>query len=371
MRSVPFLLALTAASIPTNMNASDPRPSLILENARARLVTDLGGGSIASFTLTDSDLNPLNWDSWSLGPTPELPPTPDPRGMGHFLCLDRWGPATPAEEAHGMGPHGEASVVWWHVDPPPAGEADRTTARLSATLPMAGLRVDRDVALIGDQSCFVVTETIINTRPLGRVYNCVQHPSIAAPFLGPSTIVDCNGTRGFMQATPLPNPEDPEVRWPAALSPSGTEVDMRHLDPSAVPWVVSYIIEEPVGWITAANPDKGLLLGYLWSTKDYPWVSHWAHLENGKILYRGLEFGTTGLHQPEPALVEKGRIFDRRLIRYIDADESQAFRYAGFLLEIPADYAGTGILVFEDGVVRIEERGGRNRILTLKIGRIF
>ena len=365
MSHLPRILTLCVL---TFMPAATSRPSLVLENTSARLVTDLGGGSIASFSLKPDGLNPLSFDSWSLGPTPDLPPTADPRSMGHFLCLDRWGPATPAEEAHGMGPHGEASVVWWEIEQAPLNTQDRTIARLSAELPLAGLVVEREIALLNDQSCFVVTETVTNTRPLGRIYNCVQHPSIAPPFLSPATLVDCNATRGFMQASPMPDPEKPEVRWPAALSPERIEVDMRRLDPGAVPWVVSYLIEEPLGWVTAASPDQGLLLGYLWPSADYPWMSHWAHLENGKITARGLEFGTTGLHQPEPVLVAKGRIFDLPLFRYIDADESQAFRYACFLMKIPEDFGGTEDVSHENGVLTVSERGGKGRTFRLSVG---
>ena len=84
-----------------------------------------------------------------------------------------------------------------------------------------------------DQAVFAVAEAVTNTRHLGRVYNIVQHPTIGPPFLDESTRVDANGTRGFMQETPMPTPEDPEVRWPSALKKDGTEVDIRHLTDDA------------------------------------------------------------------------------------------------------------------------------------------
>ena len=38
-----------------------------------------------------------------------------------------------------------------------------------------------------------------NVNHLGRIFNMVQHPSIAPPFLCVETHVDCNGKRGFTQ----------------------------------------------------------------------------------------------------------------------------------------------------------------------------
>ncbi|MXY83422.1 MAG: hypothetical protein F4Y91_15500, partial [Gemmatimonadetes bacterium] len=172
-----------------------------------------------------------------------------------------------------------------------------------------------------NQAVFAVAEAVTNTRHLGRVYNIVQHPTIGPPFLDESTRVDANGTRGFMQETPMPTPEEPEVRWPSALKKDGTEVDIRYLTDDASPAVVSYIIEEEYGWTTAINASKGLLIGYIWPEEEYPWFDAWRHVRDGKPFARGLEFGTTGLHQPSPVLLEKGQIFGRYLFPYIAADE--------------------------------------------------
>ena len=169
----------------------------------------------------------------------------------------------------------------------------------------------------------------------------------------------------------MPNPEDPEVRWPVGLNPDGSEVGLRSLDGTPVPEVVSYIVEEEVGWVTVANPGKGLLLGYLWPTRDYPWFSIWSEQNDGKPTARGIEFGTTGLHQTGHGLVAKGKIFDRQLFRFIDADESQTFRYAAFLAKIPADYAGSARVEYKDSGVSIFERGNESRMIRLETGNLF
>jgi hypothetical protein len=368
-----FFLSLVLVMLWTTSSivAADERPTLNLNGKAAQLVVDLGGGSIADFHLGKDGLNPLQWDSWSFSETPEDEPPMEPRSMGHFLCLDRWGPATEAELALGMGWHGEASRTWWSIHQEPVSKSGHIEAKMAAILRLAGLKVERTIRLQNKQAIFTVTESVSNTRHLGRIYNIVQHPTIGPPFLDESTIVDANATRGFMQDTPMPMPEVPEVLWPNALKKDSTEVDLRRLTDDAAPAVVSYIVEEEFGWTTAINASKGLLIGYIWPSADYPWFDAWRHVADGKPFARGLEFGTTGLHQPGPVLVEKGKIFDRQLFRFIDAGETQDFSYANFLLEIPKDFNGVASVIYEDGELRVQERGGKERELTMKVGMLF
>jgi len=347
------------------------RSTLRLDNKTARITLDLEGGSIIAFQLGSHGLNPLAWDSWSMSPTPDRPPPPGPRPMGHFLCLDRWGPATEAETAHGMGAHGEASTVRWEVTGKPSGAGGPITATLAARLPLAGLTVERKIAMDAAQACFSVCETVTNTRPLGRIYNCVQHPTICPPFLDTDTMVDSNGTRGFMQATPMPTPEDPESHWPEGLLPAGTRVDLRFLRGDPAPWVATFRIEETYGWVTAATPSRNLLFGYLWPTVDYPWFNLWSRQVEGKPVARGLEFGTSGLHRPGPDLVAKGKIFGSPLFRFIDADQSQTLAYAGFLMPIPPDFKGTARVDHRDGRLTVHERGDSQRTWTMETGSLF
>ena len=84
--------------------------------------------------------------------------------MGHFLCLDRWGPATETETEMGMGWHGEASRSWWSVRQAPTHADGRVQAQMAATLPLAGLEVLRTIRLHDDQAIFTVREDVTNTR---------------------------------------------------------------------------------------------------------------------------------------------------------------------------------------------------------------
>ena len=169
----------------------------------------------------------------------------------------------------------------------------------------------------------------------------------------------------------MPHPEDPEVRWPNALQLDGTEVDLRFLKDDPSPNVVSFIVDDEYGWVTATSPDTGLLLGYLWKTSDYPWLNIWRHVKDGKPIARGLEFGTSGLHRPGHDLVAKGRIFDQALYRYIDADETQTFKYAMFLVEIPNDFAGVKTVTYANSKITVAESGGEKREIDMVAFNLF
>jgi hypothetical protein len=336
MRRRDALAGMAAAAMASAAQAQGQRPEITVGNGKAEVRIDKGGGSIVGFQFKDQKLNPLAWANQG--------PVNENRAMAHFVCLDRWGQPSEAELKNGMPFHGEATRVMWQAE----GTASR--AKMSASLPMAGLDIQRAIEMHSSGAVFEVRESVTNRNKLGRPYNMVQHPTIGPPFLDETVVVDSNARRGFAQSSPMPNPEEPSFYWPQALK-DGQVVNLRHLTNDPDPNVVSFVVEDEIGWVTAANPGKGLLLGYIWKTAEYPWLNIWRHVENGKPLARGLEFGTTGLHQPFGALLKKGRIFGRPLTAWIEPGETQTRSYAAFLLKIPADFKGVQQLV--DGAQRM------------------
>lgn len=358
-----LLTVLLASSIQPSEGAErvGGRDSLVFTNASARLVVDLAGGAIGDFRPAGSDVNPLHWGT---------PPPGDRsvRGFGHFLCLDRWGPPSEAEGAKGMPYHGEAANVAWSVVRGVGVQNGRIEAEMTAALPKAGLSVRRRIRMSTTEAVFAVEEEVTNDNALGRIYNAVQHPTVGPPFLDEQTVVDCNGTRGFAQGGSLPHPEEPTSHWPRAITRDGESVDLRRLTSDPDPNVVTYAIEGEYGWVTATSPTHGLVLGYLWKTSDYPWVSLWRDVRDGKPSARGLEFGTTGLHQPFPILVKKGRMWERPLFEYLDAGETVSRSYTAFLLKIPAGFSGVDSVKLESGRIVVKERSrGKAREVTLPV----
>ena len=335
-----FRLLLCACLLAGTSQAE--RPSVILDSGTAHLTIDLLGGGITGFELKGLALNPFTWEQ--KGAEDEARP------RGHFLCLDRWGAPSDAEKANGMPFHGEASKVLWKVL-----SKSEFEVTMSADLPLAKLAIVRTARIVPGSALVEVSETVTNRNPLGRIFNWVQHPSIAPPFLDETTIVNANAGEGFPQWAPMPEPEEMAERWPMARSEKKT-VDVSQLTNDPNPNVVSYVVDADMGWTTATTASKQLLVGYLWSTKDYPWFNVWRDVKDGKPAARGLEFGTTGLHQPYPVLVKKGTIFNRSLYAYLDAGESQTRSYTMFLTRVPSQYSGTAAVTRAGKRITIREK---------------
>jgi hypothetical protein len=307
-RDFPLRLAGAAAAV-VAAHAQSNRPSMRLSNTSASVTFDLLGGGLVDFRIPAvQSINPFTWESQG-GPM-------EARPRGHFLCMDRWGQPSEAERANGMPFHGEASRVEWKQ----AGNG-----RMEATLPMAGLSIERTASL--DGAVLTVRERVTNRNKLGRMFNIVQHPTIAPPFLDEETFVDGNGGLGFAQS-------EPNAVWPGGIR------DFRTLKQDPNPNVASFAIYQELGWVTAVSPKHKLMLGYLWDSKHYPWLNLWRHVENGKPAARGLEFGTTGLHQPFPELARRGKMHEKPLYAYIDAGETQERGYRLFLRSAPATAKG-------------------------------
>lgn len=323
-----------------------------LESANSAVVIDLGGGSIVDFHLKGHNLNPLIWNYPEKGDTA-------PRSMGHFICLDRWGAASESETAHGMPWHGEAPNSNWDVLEKPAERNGKIYSEISCDLSMAGINVKRSLTLDENESVLNVTESITNVNKLGRVYNIVQHATFGPPFLDESVVFDTKVEKGFAQGGEMPNPEEPVFYWPKTVF-DGKLVDFRSLSAdNHGPGVISFIIDDDdeYGWATASNASKGLMIGYIWKTSEYPWLNMWRNIQNGKPVAFAFEFGSTGLHQPYQVLTEKGTIFGRQLFEYIDSGETVEKSYTNFLTKIPENYKGVAEIQFQGGSIIIKEHG--------------
>ena len=176
-------------NMPAAGAAEATRPVARLENGIAALEVDLAGGSLSSFTLLQQEggTNPLSWRA-------QVTADGSPAPLGHFLCCDRWGGPSEAEIANGMPFHGEASSSQWSRRRTQGGSSDLRLG-MGCDLPMAGMSVERQLSMVEGATAVHIVETVTNTNPLGRMYNVVQHPSIAPPFLDVETLVDTNATQ--------------------------------------------------------------------------------------------------------------------------------------------------------------------------------
>jgi len=90
-------------------------------------------------------------------------------------------------------------------------------------------------------------------------------------------------------------------------------------------------------------------------------------MENNVPYAFGMEFGTTGLHEPFPVLARKGKIFDRNIYDFIDTGEILTKSYTVFLAKIPSDYKGVGKIELSDSSMTVIEKNSPSRNIDFKL----
>lgn len=323
----------------------------ILYNEAVYLEIDLYGGAITDFHLHNSKINPLNFRFIK-----EQMPQNNQSGapyQGHFLCLGRWGEPSAGEIKAGLPDHGQIANILWE-----AVEGNHEELKMRAESKLEGLHIDRTVQLDSHHPVYMVSETVSNINPLGRLYNMVQHPTLAAPFLGNDTIINCNAETGF-NYTFFKDPEKNASHWPNGI---GEDKSIINLSSSANgnSSVFSFIVnrKDDLGWVTAYSPKARLLFGYLWKRKDYPWINLWQDWSGDQIRFRGLEFGTTGIHKPFKQILEDGnsRVFGENTFVYIDAGEKISRSYLSFLYKVQPGFEGVDAINMSNGCIKIRTR---------------
>ncbi len=331
-----------------------------LENKKVVLEVGLNGGSYLDFHLKELPVNPLNWRDTN----PEEPPF-----AGHFLCFDRWGPPSEAEKANGFTHHGEAATQRWTVKETRQRGRKLAGCTMMCSLPMAGLELTRKIELQEEEPVLLVTEQIRNMNKYGRMFNIVQHVTLAPPFLDRSTLIDNNTEKGFEDREDGSlDQEEPVLRWPETVH-IGKRVSLRQFR-DEWPRVSSFTFsrDDEYGWVTASGPIHHLLIGYIWKIRDYPWINFWRSMDGLIPAAFGMEFGTTGLHEPFPVVARKGKIFGRNIYDFIDAGEVITKSFTAFLAEIPDDYQGVDQVRIEPDrlVIREKNKASNEIVYSLK-----
>lgn len=336
-----FFCSLSAQNAPVVLGDPEGR----------HLTVDLLGGAFVDFRLSGRTDNPFSWYI----PVDEMPEN-NRRGarfQGHFMCLGRWGAPTAGEIRAGVPHNGEAGNKLWeqHLLQGDSLLVIRTDA------PLDGLNVERRIQFDKTNAVFKVTDYINSSWTVGRLFNIVQHATIGPPFLSASTVIDSNAAAGFMQHLSYPDPHSYEYRWPdAVIDTLGNSVDLTRTDVRQS-YVSTHLFDEKLGWITACEPQKGLLIGYIWDTEEYSWLNLWHEMKDGKPYAKGLEFGTTGIGRPyQDLLAVDTRFHGINSFIYLDALEELKKSFLCFQVSVPTGYAGVEQLRLEEGRIVLVER---------------
>lgn len=305
-----------------------------IQNKLASLEISAAGGSITNFHLRKNKINPL-----SFAFTKEQMPENNKQGApykGHFVCFPYWGPVSAGEYKMSMPNHGPFCNTTWGVK-----KKDLHHILMQAKDEQSGFEMKRNISLNKDKTVIKVEELFKNLNSLAKPYNIVQHPSLAAPFLGKDVIIDCNGDTGFNQEY-FPDIMKSKSQWPNGFIGKDKTINLRKSD-KLYNGVFSFTIKkkDKYGWVTAYSPSHKLLIGYVWEAVQYPWINIWKHYENDKIKYTGIEFGTTGIHQPMVSFTSShASVFNANTFCFMDAGDTCIKRYWCFLLSIDKNTKG-------------------------------
>jgi hypothetical protein len=89
------------------------------------------------------------------------------------------------------------------------------------------------------------------------------------------------------------------------------------------------------------------------------------NLSSCKLKYRGLEFGTTGVHKAFEEIIKEdlANLFGESTINYLDAGEEQERSYIGFIQILQMGFKGVQKLIVQAESICIVERETGKEIL--------
>lgn len=317
-----------------------------IENRDLRVTILREGGHIAEVFDKRAGVSPLWTPPWpSLDPSrydrashPEYGDGADASLlagiMGHNLCLDIFGGPSAEEAAAGLPVHGEASTVAYRL------ELDGDELVASADLPLAGLRVERRLAL--QDRAVRVRECVENAGAADRPVGWTQHVTLGPPFLERGvTEFRASATRSRVHETPFGTADylraGADFDWPHAPRMDGSLADLRVYSSAAASSAYTAHLMDPgqaEAWFVAFSPPAGLAFGYVWRRADFPWLGIWEENGsraqppwNGRTMTRGMEFGVSPFPETRRAMIDRGRLFDTPTYRWIPAKSRVIVEY--------------------------------------------
>ena len=326
------------------------RRAVTLENTELHVTVLPGGGHIAAIHHKATGVNPLWSPPWnSIEPEtydprkhPEFGTTGEARLlagiMGHNLCLDIFGGPSPEEEAAGVTPHGEGSMVNFDVS-----EAGGQLT-MKAMMPLAQIHFERRIELHG--SAVRIRESAENLAAFDRPIGWTQHATLGPPFLETGvTQFRASATKSRVFESEF-GPDDylksgADFEWPLAPGKDGTLKDLRVMNSAAVSSAyTTHVMDESKehAFFSAWNPAKKLAFGYIWKRADFPWLGIWEENHsrttspwNAKTLTRGMEFGASPFPESRKEATARGHLFGVPAYRWLPARTKLQVEYWAIL----------------------------------------
>ncbi len=298
---------------------------------------------------------------------------------GHNICLDYFGPPTPAEIRQGLSQHGEAPMSKWQKTGH-RSSTQKVSLTLSTRLPGAGLAFCRTIQLRRGAPVAYFTETVTNERKKDHFFHWTQHVTLGPPFISEhDSRVALPGTRGMTFPHSYSSGKDVlaasrSFRWPFAPSPKGKPVDLtRTLLRSGRGLVAGVLLDlrNPLGFVAAVNLRHRLLIAYCFKRSDFPWVAVWEENRanaappwNGRTETRGLEFGTTALPVPRHEAYDIGALYGVPTFSSVPARGRKTVHYVAFLAQIPEEFREVHTIVIDGDEIVVH---GKNKGVSVRV----
>ena len=361
MRTVLFLAAVALLAPAADFEG---RPAVSLANDKIELLTLPKGGAFVSLTLKDDPekMNPM-WNPIALARMAKMP-SRFGDSLGHFVCVDGFGPTSREEQAAGLQGHGEAHRQQWTITAQ-GREGKRQRIAFRTRLPLVHEGFTRTLELVDGEQVVYVESTLENELAFDRPINWAEHGTIGYPFLSPGkTVIDASV--GKCQTRPHQNippnrrlVSDVPFQYPNAPLKAGGTADLRQIPnpPDSMDHTgCTFDPNRRLVFVTAINLEKRLMLGYLLRREEYPWLQEWMNYPPNMTLSRGLEFGTQPYDVPRRQTVETGKMFDTPTFRWLPAKSTISTRYLMFYTRVPAGFTKVDDVRHENGQLIITDK---------------
>jgi hypothetical protein len=373
---------MTAVSVATALAQRGPQtatfegqPALTLSNDKLQMTITLQGSAIASLILTDDaeKLNPL-WNPMRLAR--ELGhESPFNGTLGHFVCVDGFGPVSPEERAAGLPGHGEAHMTRFDRTPAKGGG---NSASLTAKLPIVQEVFTRSFHMVDGENVVYVDSQLENLLGVDRPVNWAEHATVAAPFLEPgSSVIDLSGVRSQTRpyaidpASAKKNPTERRLAsgrdftWPMAPDLNGKLIDLRQIPDNPHYLDHATTLLDPsrkFEWVTSLNFSRRLIYGYVFRREDYPWIQYWGNYPAVTQAVRGMEFGTQPYDVPRREAITMGSMFETPSYRWLPAKSRIESHFLLFYARIPEGFRKVDDVRLENGRIVIEDRAAQKQV---------
>jgi hypothetical protein len=295
-------------------------------------------------------------------------------GLGHFVCVDGFGPVSLEERKASLPMHGEAHRVLWDVVAS-AKKDGTTTVTFSASLPIVQEVFRRTIRMVDGEQVVHVESELESLLGFDRPINWGEHATVGAPFLELGmTVVEMSATRALTRSYESQSDTPPHrlassrpFDWPMAPGRSGEAIDVRPTPARPPVGDHTTSLMDPARrlvFVTAFHPGKRLLLGYVFRREEFPWTQLWEFYPDGdRRIARGLEFATQPFDVPRREVIQSNMLFNTPTYRWLPAKSTIGSAFLMFYTRTPSGFRKVDDVTLDNGRLTIVDRASRVNIM--------